>query len=352
MTHQTNRIRSPLVTIIIAAYNVESYIGDALNSLLSQPHIDAVDIIVIDDGSQDQTCAAVKAVVDADGGEHVLLIHQPNRGLSDARNTGLAFARTPYVGFLDGDDMMRPEFLGVVLPLLTGDWDMIEYNVTVIDDRNKPLLEIEVASPLLTGGHQVDRTAVMHFANRFHSFVWARVYRATLFDPDPFPIGRHYEDAAVLPSVYLRARSIYYVNRPLISYRRRFGSITQNHRLQQVRDLHLTGCEALARCNRGEQDEFWHTVYRKLFQRACHVSARVDGAAFKDALKVLARMATDYRAATQEAIPVRRARAGSLGHFAFAVCVDRFVYLIKQLGKKVLGRSLYRTQQERAAMMR
>src|ERR1700761_6023138 len=124
MTLQANRIRSPLVTIIVAAYNVESYIEDALNSLLSQPNVDAIDIIVVDDGSKDKTYAAAKAVVDADGGEHVRLVRQSNRGLSDARNAGLALVRTPYVGFLDGDDMMGPDFLSVVLPLLTGDWDM------------------------------------------------------------------------------------------------------------------------------------------------------------------------------------------------------------------------------------
>jgi glycosyltransferase involved in cell wall biosynthesis len=267
MTTQAYRTRSPLLTIIIAAYNVEIYIDDALNSLLSHPFIDAVDIIVIDDGSQDRTYAVAKAVVEADGGEHVLLIHQSNGGLSDARNKGCAHVRTPYVGFLDGDDMFLPEFLSVVIPLLAGNWDMIEYNATIINDRNEPLLDLEIVPPVLAGGRDADRKTVMHFATRFHCFMWARVYRTTLFDPDPFPIGRHYEDAAVLPSVYLRARSIYYVTKPLICYRRRFGSITQNHLLQQVHDLHSTGREALARCNGGEHDEFWHTVYRKVFRR-------------------------------------------------------------------------------------
>lgn len=352
MTNPANRIRSPLVTIIIAAYNVESYIEDALTSLLSQPEIDAVDIVVVDDGSQDQTHAVIKAVVDADHGRHVRLIHQSNRGLSDARNTGLSFARTRYVGFLDGDDMVGPEFLSAILPLLTGEWDMVEYDVTVIDDRNKPLLDIDVVSPAFSGGHRVGNQEVMHFANRFHAFIWARVYRMALFDPEPFPVGRHYEDAAVLPSVYLRARSVYYINQPLIRYRRRFGSITQNHCLKQVCDLHITGCEALARCRGGERDEFWRTVYRKLFERACHVSARVEGTTFRDALRELDHMASDYRAAGHGATEEPKAATCSFGRLALAVCTDRLVYLIKQLGKKILRRSLYRTQQERSAMMR
>jgi glycosyltransferase involved in cell wall biosynthesis len=352
MTNPANRIRSPLITIIVAAYNVESYVEDALTSLLSQPGIDAVDIIVVDDGSQDQTYAVIKGAMDADGGRHVRLIHQSNRGLSDARNTGLTFTRTPYVGFLDGDDMVGPEFLSAILPLLSGDWDMLEYNVTVIDDRNKPLLDINVVAPTFSGGHPVGTREVMHFADRFHSFIWARVYRTALFDTDPFPIGRQYEDAAVLPSVYLRARSIYYLNQPLICYRRRFGSITQNHCLKQVCDLHVTGCEALARCHGGERDEFWRTVYRKLFERACHVSARVEGATFRDSLRELDHMAADYRSAANGTVREPKVATGSFGRLALAVCTDRLVYLIKQLGKKVLGRSLYRAQRQRTAMMR
>jgi glycosyltransferase involved in cell wall biosynthesis len=352
MTNPANRIRSPLITIIIAAYNVESYIEDALTSLLSQPGIDAVDIIVVDDGSEDQTHAVAKAVVDADGGRHVRLIHQSNRGLSDARNTGLSFTRTPYVGFLDGDDMVGPEYLSAILPLLAGDWDMLEYNVTIIDDRNKPLLHIDVVAPTFSGGHHVGNKEVMHFAARFHAFIWARVYRTALFDTDPFPIGRHYEDAAVLPSVYLRARSIFYINQPLIHYRRRFGSITQNHCLKQVCDLHVTGREALARCHGGDRDEFWRTIYRKLFERACHVSARVEGATFRDSLKELDHMAADYRAAANGPIREPKVATGSFRRLALAVCTDRGVYLVKQLGKKVLRRSLYRTQQDRAAMTR
>ena len=348
MTTQAYRNRSPLLTIIIAAYNVEIYIDDALNSLLSHPFIDAVDIIVIDDGSQDRTYAVAKAVVEADGGEHVLLIHQSNGGLSDARNKGCAHVRTPYVGFLDGDDMFLPEFLSVVIPLLAGNWDMIEYNATIINDRNEPLLDLEVVPPVLAGGRDTDRKTVMQFATRFHCFMWARVYRTTLFDRNPFPIARHYEDAAVLPSVYLRARSVYYVTKPLICYRRRFGSITQTHLLQQVHDLHVTGLEALARCNGGEHDEFWHTVYRKVFRRACHVSARVDRAVFRDALNVLGQMAIDYQVATRAA---RRGReVGSLGRFISAVRADRCVFLVKELGKKVLRRELYRSQQERPAV--
>jgi hypothetical protein len=148
--------------------------------------------------------------------------------------------------------------------------------------------------------------------------------------------------------VYLRARSIYYVTKPLICYRRRFGSITQNHLLQQVHDLHSTGREALARCNGGEHDEFWHTVYRKVFRRACHVSARVDRAVFRDALNVLGQMAIDYQGATRAA---RRGReVGSLGRFISAVRADRCVFMVKELGKKVLRRNLYRSQQERPAM--
>ncbi|SAL24539.1 glycosyl transferase family 2 [Caballeronia arvi] len=350
MPYESDSLRdtSPLLSIVVAAYNIEGYIEEALESLLSQPHIDAIKIIVVDDGSRDETYAAARAIVERDRGVHIELLQQENAGLSAARNTGLAAVRTPYVGFLDGDDIYLKGFTEAVIPLLAErKWDVVEYNVRIIDDDGRELEQIELVGQGENGGYPMNRETLQQFADKFHSFAWARVYRTDLFDAAPFPVGRHYEDAAVVPSTYLRASNIYRLATPLIGYRRRFGSITQLASLRDVRDLRANGQEALARCEGNEMDDFWLTIFDKTFGRACFVCARVNRASFKEASETLEAMAVDHRE-TRERIAGRGGReVVALAPFDLNVRADRSIHFLKGLVKKVLRRRLDHHQRER-----
>ena len=97
----------PAVSVIIPAYNVAGFVEASIRSVLDQT-LQPVEVIVVDDGSTDRTAAVVEAVVDS----RVRLVRQSNRGVSAARNAGLALARAPLVLFLDGDDLLVPDALG------------------------------------------------------------------------------------------------------------------------------------------------------------------------------------------------------------------------------------------------
>lgn len=89
----------PLVSVIIPAFNAGAFIGEAIESILAQSH-GAVEIIVVDDGSTDDTAA-----VAARHGGAVRVIRQTNAGPAAARNRGLTDARGAFVAFLDADDL-------------------------------------------------------------------------------------------------------------------------------------------------------------------------------------------------------------------------------------------------------
>ena len=98
----------PTVVIVVPAFDAEPYLAEALDSLLAQTFEDWR-AVVINDGSSDDTGAIAEAYAQRDS--RILVVQQPNRGLSAARNVGLATCRGVYYAFLDADDRWRPQKL-------------------------------------------------------------------------------------------------------------------------------------------------------------------------------------------------------------------------------------------------
>ncbi len=103
---------TPAVSIVIPLYNMEPYIGRALNSVLAQT-IQDFEVIVVDDGSTDQGAKVVGGFYD----HRIHLIQQPNQGVSAARNRGIKESQSDLIAFLDADDEWLPGFLDTILRL-------------------------------------------------------------------------------------------------------------------------------------------------------------------------------------------------------------------------------------------
>jgi glycosyltransferase involved in cell wall biosynthesis len=92
----------PLVSVVIPAYNAAWCVGKAIDSVLAQDFKD-FELIVVDDGSTDDTASVLAGYGDA-----IRVVHQANGGLSKARNTGIGMAQGEFVAFLDADDWWLP----------------------------------------------------------------------------------------------------------------------------------------------------------------------------------------------------------------------------------------------------
>lgn len=97
---------NPKVSIIIPAYNIAPYLERCLESVRHQTYKE-LQIIIVDDGSTDETGQIADSFAERDKRFHV--IHKENRGVSAARKTGLEKAEGDYIGFVDGDDYIEPE---------------------------------------------------------------------------------------------------------------------------------------------------------------------------------------------------------------------------------------------------
>ena len=95
---------NPKISVVVPVYNVEEYLEDTLNCLLNQSFIDNMEIIMIDDGSNDSSRYIIeKYALDYD---NFYAYHKNNEGLSITRNFGIELAKGEYIQFLDGDDLI------------------------------------------------------------------------------------------------------------------------------------------------------------------------------------------------------------------------------------------------------
>ena len=95
-------------SIIIAAYNIETYIRRCIISIINQTLKD-IEIIVVNDGSTDNTLGIIKELYKLDN--RIIIVNQENKGLIEARKSGLNIAKGEYILFVDGDDWIDNELL-------------------------------------------------------------------------------------------------------------------------------------------------------------------------------------------------------------------------------------------------
>ncbi len=107
---------NPKVSIIIPSYNSSEFLPEALESALNQDYSN-FDIIIVDDGSTDQTAQIAKEYQKKD--KRIKYIYQKNKGLGGARNTGIRNARSELIAHLDADDIYRSNYLSKTVDRLS-----------------------------------------------------------------------------------------------------------------------------------------------------------------------------------------------------------------------------------------
>ncbi len=108
----SSKNKGPIISVIVPVYNVEEYLKQCVDSILSQT-LREIEIILIDDGSTDKCPLICDEYAESD--ERIYVIHQENKGVSAARNAGLRLAKGEYIAFIDSDDLVAPEYLSILL---------------------------------------------------------------------------------------------------------------------------------------------------------------------------------------------------------------------------------------------
>ena len=211
---------TPLVSVIVPAYDVTDFIGDALNSVLAQNFKD-YEIIVVNDGSPDtegleRTLAPYMS--------RIVYLKQENRGVSAARNTAIRAARGSLLAFLDGDDVWLPNYLEVQVALILADptIDVLYPNVLMFGGSSEDGEEFMTICP--SKGEVTFERLLLQECNVSNCSIARRetLVRAGLFDESL----RSVEDFDLWLRVIKEGGQIKYHDTVLARYRRRTDSLT------------------------------------------------------------------------------------------------------------------------------
>ncbi|OHV12049.1 glycosyltransferase family 2 protein [Kushneria phosphatilytica] len=254
-----NKGSRPWLTVIVAAYNVQDYIEQAIRSVLSQID-DRVRLIIVNDGSRDETLSTIEATIALfpQKQAYVQLVDQENSGPSEARNRALDLLDTPYVTFLDGDDFWAQNYYSTVTELVgepfSEKYDLLEFNAIEYRESDDGTVSQELLTFNSFGDFQGEITSgkLREIAINSKWYIWSRIYRSVLFENLRFPRGERYEDLFLTPFVYLEANAVAASQKPLVYYRVNFGGIVTNPTQSDISDIgshicvHLRGAEKCA----------------------------------------------------------------------------------------------------------
>jgi glycosyltransferase involved in cell wall biosynthesis len=168
------------VDVIIPAFNAGRYIRSALDSVLAQTYVPAK-VIVIDDGSTDNTSEIVREmIVSTDGPVRIELLNTPNGGPSGARNLGIQKSNASFLAFLDADDLWHPEKLERQIQLFHqgGAGLGLVYCGHQVIDENGGQLPVLHQNPEMPSGQIFER---MLKANLINASATASVVRRACF---------------------------------------------------------------------------------------------------------------------------------------------------------------------------
>lgn len=202
---------------------MEKFLPRCLQSLERQPFDNDVEILLIDDGSIDnslQICQEASSKYD-----YYRVIHQDNQGVSSARNIGLVNAVGKYIAWLDPDDYITDDWYVTLKRELSSSPDMIYFDMYTLKGNKIQKVSFDQKSRVLSRQELCEELAV---GSRIQSHLWSKIIRRTFFDK---PFSNKYsfcEDFALLHHVCWHVDSCKYIHKPLYVYRQVENSITND----------------------------------------------------------------------------------------------------------------------------
>ncbi len=256
------------LSIVIPVFNMEHTLNECVESILWQSFQD-FELILVDDGSTDRT----PSICDewARKNMRVIVIHQPNGGLSNARNKGIESSRGQYITFVDADDKIKSDTYAQLMDIVKSypEYDLLEYPVIERYGNRK-------RQHLLTFAPQT-----YHDMNTYwlecrvyeHAYAWNKIYKRTLFNDIRFPEQCIFEDVYTLPNILSKCRVVATTDKGLYYYNWNHYGITaraNGKELFNLLQIHISIWYKLYR----QRERFRYNIMRDYY--ACLLNIQFD----------------------------------------------------------------------------
>lgn len=234
------------LSVVIPVYNVENYLSKCLDSLLAAEGINDTEIILIDDGSTDNSGKVIEEYTLKHN--NIRSFHTENSGAAAARNTGIRNAVGDYIFFCDSDDRVDPGLLGgIIRKIKTAACDMFMWDCELFYETKSILAKKDKSYFAHCGldriekeysGKKIMENLVIRGKGVIASVCLGCYRRKFLLDNELFfEEGIIYEDELWVPRVLLSAKAVHYIPEKVYIYRVHDGSVTNPGADDRVKNI-------------------------------------------------------------------------------------------------------------------
>lgn len=265
---------TPAISVVMPVYNVEAYIAAAIRSVLEQSFAD-FELIIVDDGGTDRSIAIAQSFDDP----RIRIIHQANRGLAGARNTGIFHSRAPLIALLDSDDLYHKDKLMMHQVHMRASPDIgVSYAGSRMIDADGEVLSVAMR-PKLTGVTPSDIFCRNPVGNGS-----AAVLRRSMIDRAAYPHPKNPQRICWFDEDFRQSEDIEFWTRLAVVHNVKFEGIAG-----LLTDYRIIGGALSA--NIVNQFVSWEKMYRRITEIAPMFAARYGSRARGYQLRYLARRA-------------------------------------------------------------
>lgn len=218
------------LSIVVPVYNVEEYLEKCIESILNQSFKN-FELILINDGSTDKSSLICDKF--AEEYDNVVVIHQKNLGVSEARNTGLDIVNGDYITFVDSDDWIDEKLYFTLIDIIErNDLDLIEFGYCCVSNE-------EVINVVSDGDGCGDNILALErlLDGKSSNVLWNKIYKKNLFDGLRFPKDRIYEDGYLMYKLFFRCNKYMFTDIKGYYHLKRDNSIMELQKKYSIKNL-------------------------------------------------------------------------------------------------------------------
>lgn len=230
---------APLISVVVPVYRTQPYLRTCLDSILLQTER-RIEVVVVDDGSFDDCPRICDEYARRD--RRVRVIHQSHAGRSAARNAAIAVARGMWIGFVDSDDWIEADMYAA---LLAAAWEH-DAQIAVCGRFEESFFSEWDSKTIAVGSAPLSSREALGLLvqdETMRSYLCDKLFRRELFEGLSFPLGRDFEDVAMVYRLFYRALRVARVDAPYYHYIFHGDNLVLSKRLSKHIDYWLAARE-------------------------------------------------------------------------------------------------------------